>query len=279
MVVVDENNCQGSVFRSNYITVYKPVADFDADNRFACEGSIITNFTNSSSALGSPGYLWDFGDGSSSVLASPPPKTYTENGHYTVSLRVTDENSCTNTKEVKNFIVLESVKADFSVGMDTICPAKDYFFDNLSSNANNYFWDFGDSTNSTAKRPHHTYKKTGDYLVTLKVSNSGDCFDTFSKIINIQEVIADFELSDNFSCIYPVSINYTNKSKNGDFWDWRFGNRTTSSQFEPIVTFTNEGIYNDTLIVTSKFGCKDTMVYDSAMIIKVPQAYCTPNIL
>jgi len=277
LVVVDDNTCQGSVSKINYVTVYKPVADFDADNRFACEGDITANFTNLSSALGvAPTYLWEFGDGATSALTNPT-HIYTENGHYTVKLSVTDENSCVNTKEVNDFIVLESVEANFTLGSDTICPTTSYTFDNLSLNANNYFWDFGDSTTSTAKNPKHTFAETGNYTVNLKVSNSGTCFDTYTKTINVQEVVADFTLSSYFSCVSPATINYENKSFNGSTWDWRFGNKTSMIDFEPSVIFEDEGTYVDTLIVTSKFGCQDTLISDSSLVIEVPKAYITPN--
>ena len=277
LVVVDDNTCQGSVSKINYVTVYKPEANFDADNKFACEGDITANFTNLSSALGvSPVYLWDFGDGTTSTQTNPT-HLYTENGHYTVKLSVTDENSCINTKEVNDFIILESVEADFTLGADTICPTTSYTFTNLSLNANNYFWDFGDSTASTAKNPKHTFVETGDYTVSLRVSNSGSCFDTYVKTINVQKVIADFTLSSYFSCVSPVTINYKNKSHNGYSWDWRFGNKTFSTGFEPSVIFGDEGTFVDTLIVTSMFGCMDTLISDSSLVIEVPKAYCTPN--
>ncbi len=277
LVVIDDNTCQGSVSKTNYATVYKPVADFDADNRFACQGTINANFTNMSSALGvSPSYLWDFGDGSTSTQTNPT-HLYPENGHYTVMLTVTDENNCKNTKSVNNFIVLESVNANFTLLTDTICPNKSYTFSNLSSNANNYLWDFGDSTSSTAKNPKHTYKETGNYIVDLKVSNSGECFDSYSKSINVQEVVANFEPERYFACSLPATIGYKNKSINGETWDWRFGNKTFSTEFEPRVIFKDQGAFIDTLIVTSKFGCCDTLISDSALITKVPIAYCTPN--
>ncbi len=277
LVVVDDNTCQGFVSKSNYVTVYKPTADFDADNKFACEGNINASFTNLSSALGvSPSYLWDFGDGTTSSQTNPT-HLYAENGHYTVNLTVTDENNCENTKSVKDFIVLESVAANFELNTDTICPTDSYTFNNLSLNTDSYFWDFGDSTSSTAKNPKHAYAKPGNYLVSLKVSNSGTCFDTYTKVINVQEVIADFEPKSYFSCTLPATISYKNKSINGATWDWRFGNKTYSSDFEPSIVIKKEDNFIDTLIITSKFGCRDTLISDSAILTKVPRAYCTPN--
>ena len=41
-------------------------------------------------------------------------------------------------------------------------------FSNTSTNAESYFWDFGDGNTSTAKDPVHTYTVSGDYTVKLK---------------------------------------------------------------------------------------------------------------
>lgn len=277
LVVVDDNNCQGAISEISYITVYKPVADFSAPDRFSCNGDLTVNFTNLSSALGAtPTYFWEFGDGNTSSLTDPS-NTYVDNGHYGVKLTVTDENSCINTKEIKDYVVLENVMANFSALADTICPGTDLQFVNLSTNANNYFWDFGDSTSSTAYNPRHLFSNPGNYLVTLKVSNSGNCIDTYSNIITVEEVIAAFELSSYFSCSVPVNIKYLNKSVNGAFWDWRFANKTVSSDFEPVLEYDDNGTFIDTLIVTSKHGCSDIFVADSALVIKIPRAYITPN--
>ncbi len=41
-------------------------------------------------------------------------------------------------------------------------------FENESSNADEYEWDFGDGSNATDESPEHTYKSSGNYTVTLK---------------------------------------------------------------------------------------------------------------
>jgi hypothetical protein len=48
----------------------------------------------------------------------------------------------------------------------------DVTFVNLSQNADNYTWDFGDGSISTQEDPSHTYNCPGEYEVTLIVSNS-----------------------------------------------------------------------------------------------------------
>jgi PKD repeat protein len=73
----------------------------------------------------------------------------------------------------------------------TVCPVANFTykpvcviqFTDLSKDANKWYWDFGDKTNSTQKNPLHTYNKPGTYNVTLKVS-SKNCTVTKSSIVN-----------------------------------------------------------------------------------------------
>ena len=44
-------------------------------------------------------------------------------------------------------------------------------FTDTSTNANTYFWDFGDGNTSTERNPIHTYQDDGEYVVTHTVTN------------------------------------------------------------------------------------------------------------
>ena len=45
-------------------------------------------------------------------------------------------------------------------------------FTNTSQNAESYYWDFGDGTNSTEQSPVHTYNSAGNYTISLKVNST-----------------------------------------------------------------------------------------------------------
>jgi len=47
-------------------------------------------------------------------------------------------------------------------------------FNNSTSNANTFFWDFSDGTTSTEKTPIHTYKNSGVYNVFFRAKNDSD---------------------------------------------------------------------------------------------------------
>ena len=60
-----------------------PKANFNLSPSIVCSNSPV-HFTNTSG--GGSSYLWDFGDGSTSILANPPDHSYTLPGTYTVTL-------------------------------------------------------------------------------------------------------------------------------------------------------------------------------------------------
>ncbi|MET7400885.1 PQQ-dependent sugar dehydrogenase [Dactylosporangium sp. NPDC005572] len=93
------SNNQG-LFRIEYIGGgnRNPVAVASA-NRTSGPSPLTVNFTSAGSADpegGALSYLWTFGDGTTSTAANPT-KTYTANGTYTPTLRVTDPGGLTGT--------------------------------------------------------------------------------------------------------------------------------------------------------------------------------------
>jgi PKD repeat protein len=59
-------------------------------------------------------------------------------------------------------------------------------FNNSSSGAAGYLWDFGDGTTSTQQSPSHTYSATGLFNVKLKAFSSDSlCYDSLTQVVNI----------------------------------------------------------------------------------------------
>jgi hypothetical protein len=66
---------------------------------------------------------------------------------------------------------------------DNVAPAE-VTFTNLSTDAEEYLWDFGDGNSSTSSSPTHTYDDGGDFMITLRATGRGGNAST-SKSINI----------------------------------------------------------------------------------------------
>ena len=81
-----------------------------------------------------------------------------------------------------------------------------------SKNGENYHWDFGDSEESSAKSPQHTFQASGTFAVTLTVENNGKT-DTFTQQILVNAIIE--ETAPIFSIV--VDASYWSLSEK-DFW-------------------------------------------------------------
>ena len=96
--------------------------------------------------------------------------------------------------------------ADFSYsGIEVGLPSQ---FVNLTENAVNCVWNWGDATQNTQGicTPLHIYEATGSYDLTLTVTNDENCTRSITKQINVYPVgIEGFERK-NIQ-IYPNPVN------------------------------------------------------------------------
>ena len=95
---------------------------------------------------------------------------------------------------------------------------------------------------------------------------------------------AEFTVDDNIGCA-PFTVQFDNFSTDSDFYLWDFGNgNTTSTIFEPVITFDTAGVYQVFLYVTDSICLlTDTAeititVTDSLELTTIPdQELCVPT--
>ncbi|HRI00930.1 MAG TPA: PKD domain-containing protein [Saprospiraceae bacterium] len=225
-----------------------PVVEFEANPTRMCSPGLI-NFTEQTQYANY--WSWYFPGGVPSSSTNPNPVvTYPNPGKYLVSLTVRNSR-CTLSLIKDLYIEIDpSPIPDFAPDIQSL----DVYFLNLTTNAYDYFWDFGDGATSTEFDPTHTYKKEGDYTVTLKVT--GDCGTrTLTKKIEVYYVpVADFESDTIYGCA-PKTIQFFDRSSDNVVrWDWRFpgGTPNFSTQKNPKIVYKNKGIYDVKLFVEAK---------------------------
>lgn len=92
LIITDLNQCKDTV--TNQIDVFEnPIAGFEIDDNYENQQGQINFVNTSSDALT---YYWDFGDGQSSEEENPTI-TYYEDGIYTITLIVANEDNCLDT--------------------------------------------------------------------------------------------------------------------------------------------------------------------------------------
>lgn len=102
-------------------------------------------------------------------------------GTYTVTLTAFGLGGSANTYvQVDSVIVHPNATAYFVLQpTQVVVPSQPVFTYNLSGNATDFQWDFGDGTTSAEFNPVHYYQSAGTFDVMLVANNAWNCPDTF----------------------------------------------------------------------------------------------------
>jgi PKD repeat protein len=161
--------------KKDYITVVNiPSADFTADKTKGI--SPLTVYFTDKSTANPTGWLWNFGDGTTSTLQNPM-HVYTTHGdavtnQYTVTLTATNVNGQGTETKLDYITVTQTPIAEFTVDdRQGKAPFIVKFHDLSAGNPTRWFWEFGDAGTSTEQNPTHVYPFEGSYDVRLTVTN------------------------------------------------------------------------------------------------------------
>lgn len=235
------------------ITVGTPACNLNAD--FTTEvGGLDVSFTDNSTGTSIGTWYWDFGDGNSSIQQNPT-HTYASDGIYPVMLAVYD-------------IIENCVDYHFalvSVGNNS-CQAlfQEYnfessvYFENLSTGADQYFWDFGDNNYSAATNPIHSYDTPGMYDVSLTAIAADGSANIYTKAVQVGEIACDatFDVMVN-PATYEVEFT-SNGMGSASLINWDFGDGHFSTSMSPTHIYSNPGFYTVSLYVYDEVtGCMD----------------------
>ncbi len=240
-----------------------PVASIGSDQEEGCSPLTI-EFSDLSS--GAPDtWSWEFEGGSPGTSSSQNPiVTYTTPGSYDVTLEVFNAVGSDIITIQDYIVVLPDPESDFTYTWDELTV----FFDNLSINADSYFWEFGDGNMSTDFNPVHTYATDGLYDVTLTATNACGSID-YTVVVEVVSVpIADFSYSPGEGCV-PLVVDFFDASTDNvdDFlWEFPGGNPSSSTQANPVITYNVAGVYNVTLTVFNESG-EDVLALNDAVIV------------
>ena len=146
---------------------------------------VCVSFTNPvfSSSVNIQSSLWTFGDGSvSNVLQGQ--HCFGNEGVFSVTNSFTTAAGCTMTLVIQNNInVYQTPEALFVADKYSFDYNNSLVnFNNQSTNASTYFWDFAGLSTSTLENPNYNFNEPGKYLVTL-VAWNGVCSDTAFEVL------------------------------------------------------------------------------------------------
>jgi PKD repeat protein len=262
-VTLQVTNIDGSdsEIRPDYILVQPlspPVASFNGTPLFGkVPLTVVFNDTSSGSPIG---WNWDFGDGTTSAEQDPVHE-YGAAGNYTVSLQATNEDG-TDTETRPDFIIVTPVSlpvADFTANTTSgNVPLAVGFTDISSGSPTGWSWTFGDGGTSAEQNPVHVYTTTGQFTVTLQVTNEdGSNATTKEQFITGSTLVlpvAEFT-ANTTSGNAPLVVGFTDQSAGSPVsWHWSFGDGATSAEQNPSHIYIDTGTYTVSLEVTNPDG-------------------------
>ena len=265
LTATDSTGCTSTLTKQAYIQVTDPSAGYVAPPTTTGCAPYTTSFTDGTA--GAVSWLWNFGDGTTSILQSPT-HTYTTPGFYTVSL-TTQSASGGCASNITNFSTYD-IQGGFAAFTDTFdqCPPYDVQFFDSSSNAVSWFWQFGDGTSSSLQNPTHTYVLPGYHTISLVVTTASGC--TYSSMQSNGIYFAPFAAS--FYSVphgmtFPMVIDFYANSIGANGWLWDFGDSTSSTLENPSHVYPDSGNFNVTLTISNGL-C--SLFYDPPPLIFSP---------
>ncbi|MGN6617504.1 MAG: PKD domain-containing protein, partial [Ilyomonas sp.] len=277
ILYVDNNGCVDSVTKEDYIYINPPVAKFS--KKVDCLNSFSYQFADSS--IGAQSWSWDFGDGNTSSSQNPS-HIYAAAGQYVVTLNATN-GDCISTK--KDTIDVLNENPVLSVNL----PEKLCKYDSVTFSVQNYnpqsfsslIWVFGDGSKQSslnASLSHH-YSKVGTFTPSLIATFINGCSYTIpaNSLVKVNGPNADFTSAEG-TCINS-SISFTDLSVSDGVhpitnWTFDYGDGTSVPYTAPPFShsYTTAGTFPVKMVVHDSYGCKDSIIKDTAVKITQPLA-------
>ena len=239
---------------------------------------LTVSFTGSISganASSSSQWVWNFGDGTvgtgrttSHTYATP---SSLDDLVWTVNLTVTtdaiDGSEVISVADRDITLTEPSLDAVFTMspaGGEGDAPLTATFTDATFGRHSIISWNFGDGSSQPTTNPvTHTFETPGTYTITLTVVRD-DSEDSWSNELTVSDPVPVPLFHVNVSSgKYPLTVQFTDDSSisrgNITGWLWDFDDGYTSTEQNPVHTYTDVGSYDVKLTVTSDKGKSDSV--------------------
>ena len=265
--ITDLNGCTDTLCEEIKIAK-KPLADFTYTaggiTAYFLDATVIDTLT------GTEEWLWTFGNNLGTSNDTNPTFIFPAEGFYDVNIMVTDSLGGIH-DTTKNIYVGNSIIADYITDEDICHGDTSVIFDNSFSPVGDtilsWNWDFGDGHDTIyyekATVLKHFYE-IGNYSLRLIITannNGEEAIDSIIRNVFIHpNPIAYFDsvgvCKGDQSLFYDLSDSWDTLTN----WLWNFGDGNISTLQDPIHLYADTGSYAVSLVVTSQFGCKDTIL-------------------
>ena len=249
--------CQASLTKKGFIKVHRPRITIDTKEGGGCLPYVFTPYPFVNAPDGVNSFLWDFDNGQTSS-SQLPTAVYTDPGNYNIKLVVTSTDGCVDSLIIPAGVRTAGIKPviDFNLSPAVVCPGSNVQFTHLTAPADKWMWKFGDGTTSEIPDPAHAYYDSGRYSVKLIAWNNG-CDDSLTKTGIVTVLPGRARFRPVYNCINKKEVFFKDNSVLPQSWNWDFGDGSTSTEQNPVHSFSNYQTYTVSLTTTNA-ACSST---------------------
>lgn len=255
-----------------------PTADFVTSSTQMTFPASTVALSNTSTAGESASHYWTFGDGQVSYDAHPEPHEYETWGTFDISLEV-DNGYCSSVASTAVQIVAPSPTIGFT-GQGAGCAPLTVQFENHSTFASSYRWEFSDGSVRSDDSPVHVFNEPGVYDVTLYVEgfDGSELVESHSAVVEVFPTAeAAFSLNPNHVMVPGQPVYFVNLSEHATQYTWDFGDGATSMAETPIHEYLQAGVYDISLTANNIWGCETTFTLPEAVLAEEGGMMVFPN--
>lgn len=284
LTVVDDQGMLSLPYSDQVCVNQDPVAAFQVSAFFPDELETIL-FTDLSHDRDGEitAWHWDFGDGKTSAKQTVS-HTYREDGRYTVTLIVTDDNGAQAVLSTKITVKNLPPAAHLDVAVARKYTYDPFVFDGSGSHDLSpkgvivlYEWDLGADgrfeVRTTSPVFRHSYYDDGTHKVRLRVTDDDGATALSNTITVVVENRPPTVESIGWSPLTPTdaekaAFTAVVSDRDGQVvgWHWNFGDGETSTEQMPSHHFPDDGMYTITLVVTDDDG-KESIPYTRTITV------------
>lgn len=139
-----------------------------------------------------------------------------------------------------------------------------------------YYWEFSDGATYNTANPKHTFADTGVYTIKLVINRGEQCGDSATSTLRVYPGFAPDFTFGGICAGKPTRFSDVTTTRYGvvNSWRWDFGNSAatddTSRLSNPTYTYPQAGTYNAQFIVSTNYGCRDTVRKQVEILTKPP---------
>lgn len=272
-LVVYNSNPSGNVCSDSIVHQVQVNATQPGNITLSANSSPCAPFTVTFDNLDIPAVTttWDFGDGNTGT-GNHVVHTYAVAGVYQVHVVATAPGGCTYITDKTVTVGGPAGSLQYTSG--NVCYPASTFLQATATNADSYFWQFGDGNTQTTTAPSvfHQYQNPGTYIPSVTLQSNAGCsiLLTGAAPIKVDKVTGGYNYAQISNCgATTLSFSDTSHAFFGTSQvKWDFGDTQTGTGSTINHAYLITGTYNVQMIVIGNSGCTDTVTKPIYVFVK-----------